>query len=137
IDVSGQTTEQAVQTIETQWLPGLPDAVSLRLVEEENLPARDAEQTAVDPQAPNDQTDSAPGTDPGPEVGPGTAQAEGEDEDGQADAEATEADEPAGAPETVELTPEQLGVRPQLDTAAEAAFQLGREGNLWQQAVAQ
>ena len=126
IDVGGQTREQAIQTIETQWLPGLPDTVSLRLVEAEDLPA-------ADPQAPTGEV--APAADPEAPAEPDTAEAEQQAEDTEAEPEAKA--DPDVEPETVELTPEQLGVRVQLEQAAEAAYRIGRDGNLWQQAVAQ
>ncbi len=124
IDVGGQTREQAGQTVETQWLPGLPDTVSLRLVEADDLPA---------PQAPTGEV--APAADPEAPAESDTAEAGQQADD--AEAEPAETAKPQIEPETVKLTPEQLGVRVQIEQATEAAYRIGREGNLWQQAIAQ
>ncbi len=124
IDVSGQTQEQAAQTIETQWLPGLPDTVSLRLVDAEDLPTPAEGQDAAGAE---DAADS--------EAAPEPAETDQESDDVEDASE--QGTETEGEPETVETTPEQLGVRVKLDEAVAAAYRLGREGGIWQQAIAQ
>ncbi len=121
IDVGGQTQMQAIQTIETQWLPGLPDVVTLSLVEADDLPAPGG-------QEPVDASGDEPVMDPaGDEVEEPAEEASASEEPARAERKA----------ETLDLTPEELGVRPQVEKAAAGAYRLGREGSLWQQAVEQ
>ena len=117
VDVSRLSPPEAIELLQAHWVPTLPRHIKLNYA---GTPKEDA--GTHGPDAANTQTagDDETGDDE-----------TGDDETG----DAAEDSEAAQEQDAVSLSPEQLGAELRLERAAQQAYRIGREGNIWQRTI--
>jgi vancomycin resistance protein YoaR len=120
VDVSRLSTPEAIELLQTQWVPTLPEQIKLNYAKA----------------PPQDDDDGRPDTPDNPSAEAKSKQRAGDDATDEATDEAAEPSEAADDEDTVSISPQQLGAELQLERAAQQAYSIGRQGNVWQQTIA-